>query len=156
MGGGLLRQRSGGASIDGDLLLELGVDLPRHGRREHNHDWSAADAPADVRRGRRITRRGTHTSSLGVAKCCQSAYGGPMGTMNISLPDALKSFVDQQVGSRGYGTSSEYVRELIRRDRDRQHLRGLLLEGAESAPASTADDDCFDRLRERARGRQRA
>ena len=74
---------------------------------------------------------------------------------NISLPDALKSFVDQQVGSRGYGTSSEYIRELIRRDRDRQHLRGLLLEGAESAPASTADD-CFDRLRERARWRQRA
>ena len=38
-----------------------------------------------------------------------------MGTINISLPDALKSFVDQQVGSRGYGTSSEYVGELIRR-----------------------------------------
>ena len=76
-----------------------------------------------------------------------------MGTMNISLPDALKSFVDQQVGSRGYGTSSEYVRELIRRDRDRQHLRDLLLEGADSAPAATADRACFDRLRERARGR---
>ena len=73
-----------------------------------------------------------------------------MGTINISLPDALKSFVDQQVGSRGYGTSSEYVRELIRRDRDRQHLRDLLLEGADSAPATTADGACFDRLRDRA------
>ena len=39
-----------------------------------------------------------------------------MSTMNISLPDSLKSFVDQQVAERGYGTSSEYVRELIRRD----------------------------------------
>ena len=37
-----------------------------------------------------------------------------MSTMNISLPDTLKSFVDEQVGQRGYGTSSEYVRELIR------------------------------------------
>ena len=36
-----------------------------------------------------------------------------MGTMNISLPDTLKSFVDEQVSQRGYGTSSEYVRELI-------------------------------------------
>lgn len=35
-----------------------------------------------------------------------------MGTMNTSLPDALKSFVDEQVSQRGCGTSSEYVREL--------------------------------------------
>ena len=76
--------------------------------------------------------------------------------MNISLPDALRSFVDQQVVSRGYGTSSEYVRELIRRDRDRQRLRGLLLAGADSAPASTADGARFDRLRERVRRRTTA
>ncbi|MDH1211826.1 type II toxin-antitoxin system ParD family antitoxin [Pseudomonas chengduensis] len=53
-----------------------------------------------------------------------------MSTMNISLPDALKSFFDEQVSQRGYGTSSEYVRELIRKDQDRQHLRGLLLAGS--------------------------
>ena len=74
-----------------------------------------------------------------------------MGTMNISLPDELKSFVDEQVDARGYGTSSEYVRELIRRDRDRQHLRGLLLEGAASAPAAPADAAYFDGLRARVR-----
>ena len=74
-----------------------------------------------------------------------------MATMNISLPEALKSFVDDQVGARGYGTSSEYVRELIRKDRDRQRLRGLLLEGAASPPAAAADADHFDRLRGRIR-----
>ena len=37
-----------------------------------------------------------------------------MSTMNISLPDTLKSFVDDQVAQRGYGTSSEYVRELTK------------------------------------------
>ncbi len=79
-----------------------------------------------------------------------------MSTMNISLPDTLKSFVDRQVASRGYGTSSEYVRELIRRDRDRQRLRGLLLAGADSAPASAADGARFDRLRERVRRRTTA
>lgn len=42
-----------------------------------------------------------------------------MSTTNISLPDNLKPFVDQQVARRGYGTSSEYVRELIRHDKDR-------------------------------------
>jgi len=39
-----------------------------------------------------------------------------MSTMNISLPETLKAFVDEQVSRRGYGTSSEYVRELIRKD----------------------------------------
>ena len=71
--------------------------------------------------------------------------------MNISLPEALKSFVDDQVGARGYSTSSEYVRELIRKDQDRQRLRGLVLEGAESPQAVTADADYFDRLRGRVR-----
>ena len=53
-----------------------------------------------------------------------------MSTMNVSLPEALKDFVEDQVSARGYSTSSEYVRELIRKDQDRQRLRGLLLEGA--------------------------
>ena len=72
-----------------------------------------------------------------------------MTTMNISLPDSLKDFVDEQVGQRGYGTSSEYVRELIRRDQDRQRLRGLLLAGAQTEPAGVADADYFDDLRRR-------
>jgi antitoxin ParD1/3/4 len=72
-----------------------------------------------------------------------------MSTMNISLPDALRSFVDEQVASRGYSTSSEYVRELIRKDQDRQHLRGLLLEGASSSPTGPAESAYFDGLRER-------
>ena len=70
-----------------------------------------------------------------------------MNTMNISLPETLKSFVDDQVSARGYSTSSEYVRELIRKDQDRQRLRGLLLEGATSPPAVTADADYFNQLR---------
>jgi len=48
-----------------------------------------------------------------------------MSTINISLPDVLKDFVDRQVRTAGYGTSSEYVRELIRRDQERTQLRNL-------------------------------
>jgi len=74
-----------------------------------------------------------------------------MGTMNVSLPDALKAFVDEQVESGGYSTSSEYVRELIRKDQERQRLRRLLLAGAASRPAAAADDAYFDGLRRRLR-----
>lgn len=78
-----------------------------------------------------------------------------MSTMNISLPDSLKSFVDDQVTQRGYGTSSEYVRELIRKDQDRLHLRGLLVAGAESVATAPADAAYFDALRDRVRTRAR-
>lgn len=44
-----------------------------------------------------------------------------MSTMNISLSEKLKSFGDDQVMTHGFSTSSEYVRELIRKD------QGLLL-----------------------------
>ncbi|MDO8377921.1 type II toxin-antitoxin system ParD family antitoxin [Phenylobacterium sp.] len=74
-----------------------------------------------------------------------------MTTMNISLPEALKTFVDEQVVGRGYSTSSEYVRELIRRDQDRLHLRGLLLDGASTALTAPVDQAYFDGLRRRAR-----
>ena len=74
-----------------------------------------------------------------------------MSTMNISLPDSLKDFVDEQVSRRGYGTSSEYVRELIRKDQDRLQLRSLLLAGAASAPTRPTDDTYFDSLRRKAR-----
>lgn len=74
-----------------------------------------------------------------------------MGTMNISLPDSLKAFVEEQVAGQGYGTTSEYVRELIRRDQDRRRLCELLLNGARSAPSEPADAAYFAALRDRAR-----
>lgn len=74
-----------------------------------------------------------------------------MTTMNVSLPAALKSFVDDQVEQRAYGTSSEYVRDLIRRDQERTHLREVLLEGAASGSAGSADRTYFDKLRKRTR-----
>ena len=71
--------------------------------------------------------------------------------MNISLPETLKSFVDEQVNRGCYATSSEYVRELIRKDQGRLQLRGLLLAGAGSAPAAPADPAHFEGLRDRVR-----
>ena len=75
--------------------------------------------------------------------------------MNISLPDSLKSFVDEQVTQRGYGTSSEYVRELIRKDADVLRLRGMLLQGATSAPTGPVDASYIATLRERVQKRAR-
>ena len=79
-----------------------------------------------------------------------------MSTMNISLPETQKSFVDRQVIDRGYASSSEFIRDLIRREQDRQQLRDLLLEGANSPPAGIADTEYFNQLRERVRNHERS
>lgn len=79
-----------------------------------------------------------------------------MGTMNISLPDTLRAFVDDRVTQGDYGTSSEYVRELIRRDQERLRLRAALIEGAESPISGVADGAYFAQLRERAAPAKRA
>ncbi len=75
-----------------------------------------------------------------------------MATMNVSLPDPLKQFVEEQVSERGYGTSSEFVRELIRREQARQQLRAMIVEGMSSGSGPELDDSYFARLRERVRG----
>ncbi len=67
--------------------------------------------------------------------------------MNIFLPDTLKAFVDEQVSQRGYGTSSEYVHELIRKDQERRLMRSLLLEGSSSEATQTVTPAYYDNLR---------
>ncbi|WP_454252143.1 ribbon-helix-helix domain-containing protein [Pseudomonas sp. R151218B TE3479] len=79
-----------------------------------------------------------------------------MSTLKISLPDALKSYVDDQVSERGYGTRSEYVRELIRKDQNRHHLRGLVSAGGESAPTVPVGGDNFESLQAKVKVRMRS
>lgn len=67
--------------------------------------------------------------------------------MNVSLPDELKDYVDSQVRDGGFGSTSEYVRDLIRRDRARGELRAAILEGLASPVVATSDDDFFGDLR---------
>ena len=75
-----------------------------------------------------------------------------MQTMNISLPEPLKAFIDEQVSSGKYGSVSEYVRELVRQDEKRraqEKLEALLLEGLESgAPVEMSRQDWEDIRRE--------
>lgn len=72
-----------------------------------------------------------------------------MATMNVSLPDSLKEFVETQVHERGFGTSSEYVRELIRHEQARDRLRTLIVDGMASGEGSAVDARYFERLRQR-------
>lgn len=70
-----------------------------------------------------------------------------MGTMNISLPDPMKSWVEQQAKAGRYANSSDYVRDLIRRDRARseaiEEIQAAVDIGLASGPATPLDRSRF-------------
>jgi len=74
-----------------------------------------------------------------------------MTTMNISVPDEMKVFVEAQMAQEGYASASEYLRALIRdaqKRRAKQELEAKLLEGLHS-PASEMTDADWSALRQR-------
>ena len=74
-----------------------------------------------------------------------------MQTMNISLPEQLKEFVDLQVGSGRYSSVSEYVRDLIRDDEKRkaqEKLEALLMEGIQSSGPTEMTRQDWDDIRQ--------
>ncbi len=77
--------------------------------------------------------------------------------MSFALPEALKQYIDQRVRSGQYGNTSEYLRDLIRRDQDeqaRKRLRELIEEGLQSGPGRELTPAVADELRLRALGRK--
>ena len=82
----------------------------------------------------------------------------PMTSLNISLPEALKAYVEHQVASGDWGTPSEYVRELIRQDKERRlaHLEQRLLTAVKGGKVSVPVTEIrkkglINALRQRAR-----
>ena len=79
-----------------------------------------------------------------------------METMNISLPDPLKTYIEELVGRGDYSSASEYVRELVREDRkrrERERLEALLLEGLNSGPMTEMTPEDWAGIREEVRQR---
>lgn len=69
-----------------------------------------------------------------------------MPTLNVDLSDELRSFVDRQVAERGLESCSDYIRDLVQLERDRHHLRDLVMEGVNSPPGPVVDDAFFDEI----------
>ena len=77
-----------------------------------------------------------------------------MATMNISLPDQMKDWVEAQAETGRYANSSDYVRDLIRRDQERAEkiarLQKLITEGIESGISERSFDEIMEEARRRA------
>ncbi len=76
-------------------------------------------------------------------------------TMSFAIPEELRGYVDERVQSGEYGNTSEYLRDLIRRDRREQaalRLRLLIADGLESGEGRVLDDQRVGDLRDLAVG----
>jgi antitoxin ParD1/3/4 len=81
-----------------------------------------------------------------------------MTTMNISVPDEMKAFVEAQMTHEGYASASEYLRALIRDAQKRQAKQALeakFREAMESGPATPMTRDDWDQLERNVWDRQR-
>ncbi len=74
-----------------------------------------------------------------------------MATMNISLPDPLREFVEDQVQDGDYASVSEFMRDLVRRAKTEKELEQRLLSALGSEDLGELDPDFFERLKARAR-----
>ena len=57
--------------------------------------------------------------------------------MSFALPESMREYIDHRVSTGNYGNTSEYIRDLVRRDQDQQakkRLRDLIEEGLASGP----------------------
>ena len=98
-----------------------------------------------------------HVDPSGVDNCCQCQQTGFMSrnTMSFALPENMREYIDARVSDGSYGNTSEYLRELIRRDQREQaaqRLRDLIADGLASGEGREATDDVIAELRERALG----
>ena len=74
-------------------------------------------------------------------------------TMSFALPESMRDYIDAHVRDGSYGNTSEYLRELIRRDQEQQaaaRFRGLIADGLASGPGRPVDDDLIAELRDQA------
>jgi antitoxin ParD1/3/4 len=71
-----------------------------------------------------------------------------MNEIQVELPESVRTFVDEQVAAGGYGSASEYIRELIRQAQKQAaeaRLEEMLLEGVRSGPGRPVSREEWDR-----------
>ena len=109
------------AAADGGRVALTPIHMYR--RRRSSSSSSDCDGP-----------RGGH-----VDNCCHTGQDDAMSrqTMSFALPESMREYIDTRVSAGNYGNTSEYIRDLVRRDQEEQakkRLRELIEAGLDSGP----------------------
>jgi antitoxin ParD1/3/4 len=86
---------------------------------------------------------------------CHHEGGWPMASMNVSLPDPMREWVQQRIDTGQYASVSDYVRDLIRRDQaqadEEKVLIAALIEGEQSGISKRRIPDILAALKQQGR-----
>ena len=111
-------------------------------------------SPPASPRPRPPLRRGRSAVSARLIPMAEVVYnsggGRPMTTLNVSLPDTLRDFLEERVAQGGYPTASDYLRDLVQEDQRRKaqdRLDALLQEGLDSGPETPMTTQDWDDIR---------
>src|SRR3954453_21908714 len=89
------------------------------------------------------------SSSAPIAIFSAKSYKLPMAQMNISIPDKLKSWAESRVAEGRYSSTSDYVRDLVRRDQENEEkVRRLQAAIDEGRASGVSKRDPFEHLAE--------
>ncbi|MEK7724620.1 MAG: ribbon-helix-helix protein, CopG family [Acidobacteriota bacterium] len=75
-----------------------------------------------------------------------------IATLNISLPDTMKTEVEEIIATEGYGNTSEFFRDLVRnylKERRERKLEDLILDGIKSGESTPLTKEDFEKIKER-------
>jgi antitoxin ParD1/3/4 len=91
--------------------------------------------------------------NAGIANLCAISYNNGMAQMNISIPEKLKGWAEARVAEGRYSSTSDYVRDLVRRDQEaeeaRRRLQAAIDEGRASGISKRTIEDIIADARER-------
>ncbi len=107
-------------------------------------------------RGRFSCAKVGEWQSLSYAMVHLETRGSIMATMNVSLPDQMKDWVGQQVANGRYANSSDYVRDLIRRHKEREEAHDALMVELQKGLDSGISKRSLDEIWESAKAKARA
>jgi antitoxin ParD1/3/4 len=88
-----------------------------------------------------------------------NAYNSAMSQLNVTMPPALRDWIDLRVAEGRYANASDYVRDLVRRDQDAaqdetEWLRGLIAEGLASGVIDENPRDVIESIIAERRGKR--
>ncbi|OGT73098.1 MAG: addiction module antitoxin [Gammaproteobacteria bacterium RIFCSPLOWO2_02_FULL_56_15] len=69
-----------------------------------------------------------------------------MATMNVSIPDQMREWVESQIASGVYSNASDYIRDLIRRDQEYKDKREVLIRALETGKKSGISNRAVDEI----------
>lgn len=136
------------------LLVDCGRDPNAAMRTREDDSAEPVPLPAQMEPEPAHPEPEGHADEASLGRNCAESYIGAMAQMNISIPDKLKGWVESRVAEGRYSSTSDYVRDLVRRDQEAEEARRRLQVAIDEGLASGISDRTIEDIIAASRGKR--